>query len=178
MKRAIFAGYLVVEIAAFWAMVHFLGWAWAILITIAAAAIGFAVLGKRAREIFTQVRKPEAIAAAPGQALTDSALFAGAAALTIAPGVVSTLGGLILLSPPVRTRLQPVVTAAASRRASLIAERVTVIGMTPKGYVNGSVVGEGRTTDSVIFETTVRNPDGTIVDELPALPRVIDGETL
>lgn len=178
MKRAIFAGYLVVEIAAFWAMVHFLGWGWALVITVAAAGVGFAVLGRRARELFGALRTPESVAASPGRTFSDSTLFAGAALLTVLPGVVSTLGGLILLSPPVRNRLAPVVTGAATKRAGLFAERVRIVAMTPNGYVDGSVVGEGRVEESVIVETTIRNPDGTIAHDLPALPPVIEGEVI
>ncbi|MEZ5211686.1 MULTISPECIES: FxsA family protein [unclassified Gordonia (in: high G+C Gram-positive bacteria)] len=170
MKRWMFLGYLVVEIAAFWAMGHFLGWAWAIVITIAAGAVGFAVLGRRAREIITAARTPAPEGAGPGRTLTDSALFAGAALLTILPGVVSTLLGLILLAPPIRRRLRPVVAAAATRRATVFAQRVTIAGMTPNGYVDGTVVDDGRAEGSVIVDMTVRNPDGTIRHDLPALP--------
>ncbi|GAA4749406.1 FxsA family protein [Gordonia alkaliphila] len=181
MKPWIFLGYLAVEIAAFWAMVHFLGWGWAIIITVAASAIGVAVLGRRFREIFTAARTSRAEQTTPGGALTDSALFAGAAVLTIIPGVVSTLLGLILLAGPVRRRLRPVVTAAATRRANLFAERVTLIGMTPQGaapgargfggggYVDGVVVDEGR-AEGVVVDTTIRNPDGTIYVDVPPLP--------
>ncbi|WP_448223598.1 FxsA family protein [Gordonia iterans] len=177
MKRWIFVGYLAVEIAAFWAMVHFLGWAWAFVITIAAAAVGFAVLGRRARDIFAGARSPGADRSSPRQAFTDSALFAGASVLTVLPGVVSTVIGLILLSRPVRRRLEPVVAAAATRKVSALADRITVVGMTPNGYVDGTVVAEGRAEGSVIVETTIRNPDGSIFSEQAALPTVIDGET-
>lgn len=170
MKRWIFVGYLAVEIAAFWAMVHFLGWAWAFVITIAAAAVGFAVLGRRARDIVTRVRSQGPDRPSPGQAFTDSALFAGASVLTILPGAVSTVVGLILLSRPVRHRLEPVVTAAATRKVASLADRITVIGMTPNGYVDGSVVDEGKAESSVIVETTIRNPDGTIHVDQAALP--------
>ncbi|MFC0315508.1 FxsA family protein [Gordonia phosphorivorans] len=170
MKPWIFLGYLAVEIAALWAMVHFLGWGWAIVITVAASAVGVAVLGRRFREIFTAARQSRTDQASVGGALTDSALFAGAAALTIVPGVVSTLLGLILLAGPVRRRLRPVVTAAATRRATLLAERVTIVGMTgSRGYVDGEVVDDGR-AEGVVVDTTIRNPDGTIYVDVPPLP--------
>lgn len=174
MKPWIVVGYLAVEIAAFWAMVHFLGWGWAILITIAASAVGFAVLGRRARGIFSAARAPQPEGASPGRTLTDSALFAGAAVLTILPGIVTTLLGLILLAGPVRRRLRPVVAVAATRRASLLAERVTIVGMTPGGYVDGTVVDGSRAEGSVVEDTTIRNPDGTIYTPRPTLPPTSD----
>ena len=190
MKRWIFAGYLAVEIAAFWAMVHFLGWGWAIVITVAAAAVGFAVLGRRAREIFSAAGRRNVLddGGGPMGAISDSALFAGATALTIAPGVVSTLGGLILLAPPVRDRLRPLVAAKATQRATLVAERVTLIGTPGGGYrggatVDGSVIDstvvdstviDSTVVESIVVDTTVRNADGSVRVELPELPPVPD----
>ena len=169
MMKWLFAGYLVAEIAAFWAMVHFLGWGWAIVITVVASVIGVAVLGRRARELYSESRRAMRNEVAPTDALSHTALFAGAAGLTVLPGVVSTVGGLVLLSPPVRQRLQPKVTQAASRKAAQLSERVTLVQMTPNGYVDGSVVGESR-PESTVVDTTVRNPDGTVFIEYPELP--------
>ncbi|MFT3662397.1 MAG: FxsA family protein [Gordonia sp. (in: high G+C Gram-positive bacteria)] len=178
MKRWVFVGYVAVEIAAFWAMAHFFGWGWAILLTVAAMAVGVAVLGNRAREIVAGARSMGPDRSTPGQAFTDSALFAGASILTILPGVVGTVVGLALLSRPVRRRMEPVVTAAATRKVQSLADRVSVIGMAPNGYVDGTVVREEKAEGSVIVETTVRNPDGTIHVDRPALPPVIDGTVI
>ncbi|MFT4087966.1 MAG: FxsA family protein [Gordonia sp. (in: high G+C Gram-positive bacteria)] len=171
MKSLVVAGYLIVEIAAFAAMVHFLGWGWAFLITVAATAVGFAVLGRRARQIVDGARQAMRNEESPVKTLSDSALFAVAAILTILPGVVSTVLGLILMAAPVRRVLRPVVTAAAARRVTRFAERVTLIG-TPYGgasYIDGAVVDGGTVTPTVV-DTTVRNPDGSVYTEIPALP--------
>lgn len=176
MKSWMLLGYVAVEIAAFWAMVHFLGWAWAIVISVAVWAVGFAVLGRRARAIVEDARTPAPEGATPGRTLTDGALFAGAALLTALPGVVSTLGALIVLAPPIRNRLRPVVAAEGKRRVNVFAERVTLVTMNPRGYVDGSVIGEqraeGTVVDAAVVDTTVRNPDGTIHADIPALPPV------
>ncbi|MFT3715175.1 MAG: FxsA family protein [Gordonia sp. (in: high G+C Gram-positive bacteria)] len=174
MTKWLFAGYVVAEIAAFWAMVHFLGWAWAIVITVAATAVGVAVLGRRARELREESRRALRNEVSPGDTLSHSALFAGAAGLTALPGVVSTVAGLVLLAPPVRQRLQPKVTAAATQRANKLVDRVTLVRMAPSGYVDGTVVdgtvaGEGYIDGSVV-DTTIRNPDGSVRVEHPALP--------
>lgn len=178
--RYIFLGYVVAEIAAFWAMAHFLGFAWAFLITIAATGIGYAVLGARARSLGTDIRRAVRREATPGAALTDSALFGVAAVLTILPGIVSTIVGLLLMTRPFRVLMRPAVAAVAARRATLMAERVSVINVggmpagfgaygddpyarSGHGYVDGTVEGD-------VVDMTVRNPDGTVHVDQTALP--------
>ena len=178
MVRWIIAGYLVVEIAAFWALVHFLGFGWALLITLAASALGFAVLGRRVREFAAPVRNraagPDPAGESPVAAFSDSALLAVTGILTVLPGIVTTVLGLILTASPVRRRLRPVVAAGAARKATLLAEKITVVRMAPHGHVDGSVVDgsivdEGRVRSDIV-DTTVRNPDGSSYQDIPALP--------
>ncbi|WP_347958021.1 FxsA family protein [Gordonia aichiensis] len=180
--RYIFVGYVVAEIAAFWAMVHFLGFAWAFLITILAAGVGYVVLAKRARSLGTDMRKAMRQEIAPGEPLTDTALFGVAALLTILPGVVSTVVGLLMLTRPARKALRPVVAATAARRATLMSQRMTVIdlgggpaggrgfGFGDPGYVDGTVDGTVVDSTTTVVDTTVRNPDGTVRLDIPELP--------
>lgn len=176
--RYIFVGYVVAEIAAFWAMFHFLGFGWALLITLAATGLGYVMLARRARHLGTDVRKAMRQEIAPGKPLTDSALFGVAAMLTILPGVVSTVVGLILMARPVRKLLSPVVAATATRRATLMADQLTVVnigGRPAGGRGFGFGFGEHEyidgTVDGVVVDTTVRNPDGSVFVDLPKLPR-------
>ncbi|WFN94741.1 FxsA family protein [Gordonia sihwensis] len=173
--RYLFVGYVIAEIAAFWAMAHFLGFAWAFLITVLAAGVGFAVLGRRARTLGTDMRKAMRNEIGAGRPITDSALFAVTATLMILPGIVSTIVGLLLMTPPARRLLRPVVAATAARRATAMAGRMTVIdlggrpaggrgfGFGGHGYVDGTVEG-------VVVDTTVRNPDGSVHADAPSLP--------
>ncbi|ALG84859.1 FxsA family protein [Gordonia phthalatica] len=174
--RYIFVGYVVAEVAAFWAMTALLGFGWAFLITLLATGVGYAMLGRRARNLGTDVRKAMRQEIAPGKPLTDSALFGVAALLTVLPGVVSTVVGLLLMTRPARTALRPVVAATAARRATRMTEQLTVVdlGGGPAGgrgfgfghhdYIDGSV-------DADIVDTTVRNPDGSVYVDIPQLPR-------
>ncbi|WP_026917952.1 FxsA family protein [Gordonia shandongensis] len=178
--RFIFVAYVVAEIAAFWAMAHFLSVGWALLITVAAAGIGYAVLGARARGLGTDVRRAIRRETAPGGALTDSALFAVAAILTILPGVVSTAVGLLLMTPPLRAVLRPLVAAAAARRASILSTPMTTVttgrfrgtdfragDFRNRGFTDGVVDGD-------VVDTTVRNPDGSVHVDQPSLPEPRD----
>lgn len=173
--RYIFVAYVVAEVAAFWAMVHFLGFTWALVITLLATGIGYAMLGRRARALGTDVRRAMHQEIAPGRPLTDSALFGVAALLTILPGAVSTIVGLVLMTRPVRTALAPVITAEAARRAALMSEQLTVVDL-GTGPVGGRGFGFGRheyvdgTVNADIVDTTVRNPDGSIHVDTPRLP--------
>ncbi|WP_233500076.1 FxsA family protein [Gordonia sp. YC-JH1] len=148
--RYLFVGYVIAEIAAFWAMAHFLGFAWAFLITVLAAGVGFAVLGRRARTLGTDMRKAMRNEIGAGRPITDSALFAVTATLMILPGIVSTIVGLLLMTPPARRLLRPVVAATAARRATAMAGRMTVIDLgagPPAAEASGSagtVTSTGR----------------------------------
>lgn len=174
--RYIFVGYVVIEVAAFWAMTSFLGFPWALLITLLATGVGYAMLGRRARRLGTDIRKAMRQEVAPGKPLTDSALFGVAALLTILPGAVSTLVGLLLMTRPARTLLRPIVVTAAARRATLMTEQMAVvdIGGRPAG---GRGFGFGQhdyidgTVDADVVDTTVRRPDGSIYVDVPQLPR-------
>lgn len=168
MKRLIFLLYVVVEIAVFWVMAAYLGVGWAIIITVAAAAVGVAALGTRARNLVADVQRASRQEIGPGRPLTDSALFAFAALAVIVPGVVSTVLGLLLMAPPVRRLFRPLVAAAAAKRVMVATN--TVDGAVIDSTVGGPVVPGTIIPETIITETTVRNPDGTVVVEQLQLP--------
>ncbi|MGO3325859.1 FxsA family protein [Gordonia sp. (in: high G+C Gram-positive bacteria)] len=169
MIRLAIVAYLVVEIAAFWALTYFLGFGWALLITIGAAAVGCAVLGRRARTLTADLRKAARREPSDARPAGDGVLFAGAALLTILPGVVSTVVGLILMTPPARKVLRPAVEAGMMRRASAL-----VTGARgPRGgarYVDGTVEGSVIDETSDVVDVTARRPDGTVHIDVPGLP--------
>ncbi|GAA4661790.1 FxsA family protein [Gordonia humi] len=170
MIRLAIVAYLVVEIAAFWALTHFLGFGWALLITVGAAALGFAVLGRRARGLTADLRSATRRGPTDLRPAGDGALFAGAAVLTILPGVVSTVVGLLLMTPPARAVLRPAVEASMLRRATAI------LGGVPGGrvrngrYVDGTVEGSVVDETSDVVDVTKRRPDGTVYIDVPGLP--------
>ncbi|GEE02885.1 membrane protein FxsA [Gordonia spumicola] len=169
MIRLLLAGYLVVEIAAFAALTYFLGFGWALLITLGAAAIGFAVLGRRARGLVSDLRRASRREPTDGEPASDTALFAGAAVFTILPGVVSTIVGLALMTRPVRSALHPVIDRGIARRTSLIMAGVP--GGVGGRYVDGTVEGDVIDQTSDVVDLTPRRPDGTVYVDLPSLPQ-------
>lgn len=173
MIRLAIVAYLVVEIAAFWALTHFLGFGWALLITIGAAAVGFAVLGRRARTLTADLRSAARREPTDARPAGDGVLFAGAALFTILPGVVSTVVGLILMTPPARKVLSPAVEAGMMRRASvLVTGRQGPLGGRRGGarYVDGTVEGSVIDETSDVVDVTKRRPDGTVHIDVPGLP--------
>ncbi|MEJ9080941.1 FxsA family protein [Gordonia malaquae] len=169
MIRLLLAGYVVVEIAAFAALTYFLGFGWALLITLGAAAVGFAVLGRRARGLTADLRRASRREPTDGEPASDAALFAGAALFTILPGVVSTMVGLVLMTPPVRRMLAPAVERSLVRRASFVVAGVPS-GM-GRRYVDGTVEGDVVDQTSDVVDITPRNPDGSVYIDLPRLPQ-------
>lgn len=177
MIRLAIVAYLVVEIAAFWALTHFLGFGWALLITIGAAAVGFAVLGRRARTLTADLRRATRREPTDARPAGEGVLFAGAALFTILPGVVSTVVGLILMTPPARRVLRPAVEAGMIRRASRLVSgvRASGLGDSRRGfpgdrYVDGTVEGSVVDETSDVVDVTKRRPDGSVYTDVPGLP--------
>ncbi|WP_182360027.1 FxsA family protein [Tomitella gaofuii] len=128
MFRLLFLVYLVVEIAALWAVAAWIGFGWAILLVMAGTAAGVIALGVKTRrwaESVSQARaaqgRPRAAGArGPMQALADGSLSATGVGLLMVPGLVTSAAGLLLLFPPTRRLLSPVVVALGLRRFPVI----------------------------------------------------------
>ncbi|WLP90857.1 FxsA family protein [Gordonia sp. NB41Y] len=158
MRLAAVLLYLAVEIGAFVAMTMTLGFAWAVLISIAAAVAGFAMLRWQGAKVFGSLRRAARNEVDPTAPLADTALVAGASFLLIVPGVVSTVLGMIALTPPVRHLLRPAVAAFGARRVVVAMDRA---GVYATGFARGTVI------------------DGTVVDAPAAQdPTVIDGDVM
>ena len=158
MKKLYLFAYAAIEIAVFVLMVKFLGVGWAVLITIAAAVAGIVLLRQQGRKVFAELRRASRNEVDARSPLTDTALLAASSLLMVIPGVVSTLVGIILLAPPVRTALRPAVTALGARRMAASMDRA---GLYATGFVGGRVV-DGTVSDGTVVDTTV--VDTTVVD--------------
>ncbi|AFA73446.1 cytoplasmic membrane protein FxsA [Gordonia polyisoprenivorans VH2] len=137
--------YLAVEIGVFVAMTMTLGFGWAVLITIAAAVVGFLMLRWQGAKVFGELRRAsrnEVDARAP---LADTAIMAGSSILLIIPGVVSTLAGIVLLAPPTRRLVRPAVTAFGARRLVVAMDRAGIYATS--GFRRGTVI-DGTVVDS------------------------------
>ncbi len=163
MKKLYLLAYAAIEIAVFVLMVKFLGVAWAVLITIAAAVLGIFLLRQQGRKVFAELRRASRNEVDPRSPLTDTALLAGSSLLMVIPGVVSTVAGIVLLAPPVRKTMRPVVAALGARRVAASMERA---GLYATGVVGGPVVDGTVVSSSVV--------DGTVVDTVGDHP--VDGQ--
>ncbi|MCR5976516.1 FxsA family protein [Gordonia jinghuaiqii] len=156
------AAYAVLEIAAFVAMVMTLGFGWAVLITIGAAVLGFLTLRWQGRKVFGELRRAAANEVDPRDPLVDTALVAAATLLLVIPGVVSTVAGILLLFPPTRKAVRPVVVAAGARRMITAMDRAGV-------RATGIYAGRGGATiiDGTVVESDTRD-GGTGTGSMPA----------
>ncbi|MEE4025717.1 FxsA family protein [Gordonia sp. PKS22-38] len=165
MRMLYVIAYFAIEIGAFVAMAHFLGLGWAVLITLAAVVAGFALLQQQGRKVFAELGRASRNEVDPRGPLTDTALLAAATLLMVVPGIVSTAVGLLLLAPPVRRGLRPVVAAAGAKSFAASMNRAGL-------YASGIYVRGGTVVDGTVVETdgTVRTPPSTDSDNR-GLPR-------
>jgi UPF0716 protein FxsA len=113
--------YLVVEIAAFAAVVAWLGAVPAILLLIASSAAGMLLLGSQWRRVGDQFRRASRGEITPVAAVADGALVALGSVLMFVPGLITSVVGLLMLLPPTRALFRPVLAALAARRVAKIA---------------------------------------------------------
>ncbi|MEV0296290.1 FxsA family protein [Nocardia sp. NPDC050710] len=121
MPALIFVLYVVIEIAALFAVGQLLGAVPAILLLIASSAAGMLLIGSQGRRVFEQFRRAGRGEIDPGTAVADGALVAAGGFLMFIPGLVTGLIGLLFLLPPTRFLVRPVVTALAARRFGKLA---------------------------------------------------------
>jgi len=170
MAMRLFLLYLVVELAVVVALVSTIGFGWTVLALLGTSVLGFALAGSQIKRHIQRLRSG---LTTPQGAVTDSAMVALGAVLVFLPGVVTTVAGLLLLTPPTRAVARPVLTALAARRMPLI----TVASRTrggPEGHSAAGArrpAGRGEYIDGEVIDVV----DSDVVEvERPALPRQPD----
>lgn len=170
MAMRLFLIYLVVELAVVVALVSTIGFGWTVLALLGTSVLGFLLAGSQVKRHIQRLRSG---LTSPQGAVTDSAMVALGTVLVVVPGVVTTIAGLLLLTPPTRAVARPVLTAMAARRMPLI----TVASRTrggPEGWAaagNRYTAGRGDYIDGEVID--VVDVDGVVV-ERPALPHKTD----
>ena len=125
--------YVVVELAAVVALASTIGIGWTALLLLATFAIGLVLAGSQVKRHFRRLRRGFDD---PRGALTDSALIGVGTLLVVVPGLVTSAVGLLLLSPPTRAAVRPVL-------SRLVARRVPLNIAAPAGhgdYIDGEVI--------------------------------------
>ncbi|MBF6220407.1 FxsA family protein [Nocardia abscessus] len=152
MPALLFVLYVVVEVAALVAVGQLIGVLPTVLVLIAGSAAGILLVGAQGRRVFEQFRRAARGEVAPGTAVADGALVAAGGVLMFVPGLVTSLFGLLLLLPPTRSLLRPLVMAFAARRFR---------GLAAAAPYRGVVVDAGSVVDGVVVGQWYDDGQGT-----------------
>lgn len=142
MAMRLFVLYLVLEIAVIVALTASIGFGWTVLLLAATFIAGLVLAGSQLRRQLRRLRSGLTAGAVPGAA-TDSLLVALGTVLVVIPGLASSLAGALLLLPPTRAAVRPLVTALAARRMPLITAGAAGWGYTAQrrgDYIDGEVI--------------------------------------
>jgi UPF0716 protein FxsA len=147
MVSRLFVVYVIVELAVVVALASTIGLGWTLLLLLAAFVGGVALAGSQLKRQLTRLRS-----GLTGQA-TDGAMVALGTVLVVIPGLVSSAVGLLLLLPPTRVALRPLLTAIAARGLTSSGRRAPLITVTTFGanrsasatrprpeYIDGEVI--------------------------------------
>ena len=152
MAMRLFVLYAVIEMAVIVALVAAIGFGWTLLVLVAVFLLGIAVAG-------SQLRRQVAVVArgirGPGAQITDSALVALGSVLTVIPGLVTTVAGLLMLLGPTRAVLRPVAGALATR--SLVRRAVFADPASPSSH--DVIDGEGIDVVDSDLPAVIRKPE-------------------
>ena len=165
MAMRLFLVYALVELAVVVALASTIGFGWTVLLLVGTFALGLALAGSQVKR---QIQRLQSGLAAPRGALSDGVLVALGTILTVVPGLVTSVLGVLLLLPPTRVLARPAVTALAARGLLRVPLVVTTAGNSPYRPGRGDYI-DGEVVDVV---------DGEVVDVTPVdlryLPRHTD----
>lgn len=143
MAMRLFLIYAVVEMAVVVALASTIGFGWTVLLLAGTFLLGLALAGSQLRRHLRRLQSGLTLADAQG-AVTDSVLVALGTVLVVIPGLASSVLGALLLLPPTRAAVRPMITAMAARRAPLIVGVTTVSSAAGRArrpdYIDGEVV--------------------------------------
>lgn len=160
MAMRLFLVYVLAELAVVVGLASTIGFGWTFLILVGTFALGLAVAGS---QIKRQVRRLQSGLTSPQGAVTDGALVALGVVLTVIPGLVTSVLGLLLLAPPTRALARPAVAALAARGLGRVPLIVTTAATAPRGprrgdYIDGEVVDVTDTEQPGLPPTFGRPP--------------------
>ncbi|WP_434740060.1 FxsA family protein [Micromonospora sp. SH-82] len=109
---------VVAEVAVFVAVGRWLGFGWAVLSVFAASLAGLVSLRREGMRAWRGFRVAAESGQPPGRQVTDGLLGLLGALLLAVPGLFTSVVGVVLLVPPVRSAARAGVQRAAERRVS------------------------------------------------------------
>ncbi|BBZ29005.1 hypothetical protein MMAD_33000 [Mycolicibacterium madagascariense] len=157
MAMRLFLVYVLVEAAVVLGLVSWIGLGWTFLLLVGTFVLGLALAGS---QVTRQIRRLRTGLTTPQGAVSDGALVALGIVLTVVPGLVTSVVGLLLLIPATRAVVRPAVAALAARRLRRVPLIVTTMGPGPRRTVRGDYVdGEVIDVTDVAPPRLPRHPD-------------------
>jgi UPF0716 protein FxsA len=157
MPALLFVLYVVAEIGAFVLAVNTFGALRTVLLLIAGSAVGLLLVRSQWRHVMDGLRKAANGERSPGGAVADGALVALGAFLMFVPGLVTSVLGLLLLLPPTRFLVRPVVVFLAARRfGPLTINRPAGAGTIIDGDIEGEWYDPQPTSGQLAIEGPYR----------------------
>jgi UPF0716 protein FxsA len=161
MAMRLFLVYALVELAVVVGLASTIGFGWTVLLLVGTFALGLALAGSQVKR---QIQRLKAGLSAPRGALPDGVLVALGTVLTVVPGLVTSIVGVLLLLPPTRALARPAVAALAARGMLRVPLIVTTVGGAPfrpgRGdYIDGEVVDVTEDVTEVNPRSLPRYPD-------------------
>jgi UPF0716 protein FxsA len=112
------AGLTLAELAAFFGLGYLIGFGWTVLLVVAVSLLGLVLLRREGLRAWRGFREAARGGSPPGPQVTDGLVGLGGALLLAAPGLVTSVAGAVLLTPPVRGLARRRVQARAERQMS------------------------------------------------------------
>jgi len=158
--------YVLVEFTVLVALASTIGLGWTLMLLLAAFVAGSALARAQLKRQLARLRS--GLTTQQSQLATDSAMVALGSVLVVVPGLVSTVAGLLLLLPPTRAAVRPLLTAMAVRGLIFSGRRAPLITVTTVGadryasarrprpdYIDGEVIDVTDVTDVPVGDPPV-----------------------
>ncbi len=133
--------WFVVEVVLLLLVGEWLGVGWTLLALVGVSLVGTVLLRAQGRKVLAALREAQAQRRHGGRELADGALGGLGAALIVLPGFASGLVGLLLVLPPTRALVRPLLEATLARRV------VAAAGRMPRDPRGGGTVIDGEVLD-------------------------------
>lgn len=130
--------YVIVEVAAVWAVASYVGGLWTILLLLGGAIVGSWLARREGGKAMRAVMAAAQAGRSGHQEVTDGMLVALGGVLIFLPGFVTDILGLLVMVPPTRTLLRKAWLRRLERRVHVRSRRIVV--------VDGEVLGDETPT--------------------------------
>lgn len=154
---ALFILYVVIEIVALVAVANAIGVMWTVALILAGSILGLVLVRSQGKRVMAEFRAASRGERSPNGAVADGALFTIGSVALFAPGLLTSLFGILLLLPFTRWALRPLVVRGAARWMPTMT--TTTARMRPT-VIDGEVISEP--TPSTSTGMIIESADGEL----------------